>query len=265
MKSINRAKNCRKALVVWAVLLLSAPALGRPLAGEQPNATKEEMLYFKDLYQSRFNSIEQAEKAREENPDDQKILREYANFYYILAAPKLMKDKESIEQMDKAFKAYLKLWKKNFSNPRIQILMANAYASQGANPSISMETLIDYVFRARNLYSMVAGRYPENLEARLGRARINMNLTPATGRPDAVHREDIAVYLQGYAKLPAGLRENDYYKMGLMEIYLARAMMAAEKSDWEQVDENLNNIDFSLLHEQAQELYRNVKKKLPEK
>jgi hypothetical protein len=214
----------------------------------------DDQLYFKNLYFSRFKSPDEAD-AEISKSDDFNTLLDYANFYYTTGA--LMKPGNStgVAYIQKAFMVYQILWKQNFSNPRIQVLMANAYASQGANPQNNIKTIIEYVFRARNLYSMVIDRYSSNLEARLGRARINMNLTPATGRPDEIHREDIRIFIAGYQNLPHEEKENLYYKMGLMEMYLARAMLAVEKKNTSQAQADLNRIDTALLHEQAKKLY----------
>ncbi len=43
-----------------------------------------------------------------------------------------------------------------------------------------------------------------------------------------------------------------------MEMYLARAMMAAENKRWPEVEKSINAIDTACLHEQARKLYKNV-------
>ena len=77
---------------------------------------------------------------------------------------------------------------------------------------------MNYIFRARNLFSVVIARLPENMDARLGRTLINMNLPRANGRPDNVIKEDVDVFLKGYDLLPAGLSGNEYFYLALQEI-----------------------------------------------
>ncbi|MDH4262750.1 MAG: hypothetical protein OEV78_06890 [Spirochaetia bacterium] len=245
----NQMRFKVKSLIILS-LAFSCPAFGQVQADQH--------LYFKDIYKTRFTSMEQAEKTKSENESDFTILLEYAHYCYVTGAQMPPKDKTGLDYVERAFETYQKLWKKKFSDPNIQFYMANAYASQGNNPRINMGTLVEYVFRARNLYSMIIDLYPQNLEARLGRARINMNLNAATGRPDAVHHEDIRVYLEGYAKLPQDLKEHGYYKMGLMEMYLAQAMLDVEAKQWSEVQKNIKLIDTALLHVQAKKLYQDV-------
>lgn len=221
----------------------------------------ENHLYFKDAYHTRFTSVDQAEKAKNENDFD--VMLEYANYYYTTAADLwAKKNKLSIPYSEKALEVYQALWKKRFSDPHVQLLMANALLFQGTNPNINLSTLVEYVFRGRNLYSMIIDRYPENLEARLGRARINMGLNASTGRPDAIHREDIRTYLEGYPKLPKDMQENPYFKPGLHEMYLAKALLAVETKQWKEAEEYLNRVDSSILFENALKMYKEAAKEL---
>jgi len=241
---------------------LSLLILSTQILSANNTRAEEKLPYFKDIYYTRFKTVEQADQALKNHETDQQVQLEYANFYYVTGAHMPLKDKTGIEYIEKALLVYQVLWKKNFSDPRIQFLMANAYSSQGNNPKHNMGKLVEFVFRARNLYSMIIDRYPENLEARLGRARINMNLNAATGRPEAVHREDIRVYLDGYAKLPGDQKENPYFIKGIHEMYLALAMLDVENKQWSDADKNMRKIEISQLNEHAKGLYNDVQKKL---
>ena len=225
-------------------------------------ASPQDELYFKDIYVTKFKTTAEAEKAKAENESDLEILLNYANYYYIAAAGLPLKSKQSIEYAEKALNVYQALWKKKFSNPRIQLLVANAYLFQGTNPDINVGTLIEYVFRARNLFSMIIDRYPQNVEARLGRARINMSLNSSTGRPEAMHREDIRIYIEGYQKLPRDLQENPYFKPGLYEMYLAKALLEIETRQWKEAEKYLNLIETSNLYEHSLKMYNDAKKQL---
>lgn len=250
-----KSKQCAKS----ALLLLVISGFAQTYAVDNES---HDYLYFKDIYHTRFKSIEQAEKAKEENQFDFQTLLEYANFYYITGAGLPLKSKLSVEYSLKALEVYQALWKKRFSDPRMQLLMANALLFQGTNPNINIGTLVEYVFRGRNLYSMIIDRYPQNLEARLGRARINMGLNSATGRPDAIHREDIRIYLEGYPKLPKDMQDNPYFKPGLHEMYLAKAMLAIEVRQWQEAEKYLKLIDPSCLFEHALKMYDEAIKKI---
>ncbi|MES0489079.1 MAG: hypothetical protein ABUK01_03745 [Leptospirales bacterium] len=253
-RTVNKSKVMTILVTILFLVNFSTSKYAASAAESKP--------YFKDLYKTNFTSEAQADKAKKVNPKDTQTLLYYANFYYIRGALLPPGNKTAAEYIGKAFVVYKILWKKDFTNPRIQILMANAYASQGANPELNIQTLIEYIFRSRNLYSLVVDRYPDNLEARLGRIRINMNLNSATGRPDIIHRADIKVYIEGYSKLPIDVKENPYFKNGLMEVYLAQAMLDVEEKNWIEVEKQMILIDTALLHSHALKLYQDVEKKL---
>ncbi len=217
-------------------------------------------LYFSDLYYTSFTSFEEAEKAKDS--DHTGTLLEYANFYFIAASQMPQRSQESAEYSEIAFDVYLKVWKNNFSDPRIQTLMATAYASQGNNPNLNLQNVVEYVFRARNLYTMVLDVYPGNLDACLGRIRINMNLTVATGRPNDIHRADVENFFRGYALLPEFLKSNPYFRNGLMEVYLARALLYEEAGEYSLAKKDLLLIEPELLHEHARKQYSELKNKV---
>ena len=240
------------SFITNGLLLFSLAGFSRVFAAETESGDN---LYFKDIYHTRFTSVEQAEKAKKENESDFQILLEYANFYYITGAQLPLKSKLSVEYSLKALEVYQALWKKRFSDPRMQLLVANALLFQGTNPNINLSTLVEYVFRGRNLYSMIVERYPRNLEGRLGRARINMGLNQTTGRPDDVHREDIRVYIEGYPRLPKEMQESPYFKPGLHEMYLANAMLAIDYKQWQEAEKYLKLVDTSTLLEHSLKMY----------
>jgi hypothetical protein len=115
---------------------------------------------------------------------------------------------------------------------RLQVLLAYAYTGYSA-ANTDLEIIIKYVFRARNTFSLVIDRLPENIDARLGRAHINMNLTPQTGRPDKLLEDDARVYLSGFERLSQEDRADGYYRMGrsLMNLALAIVLADSGRSD----------------------------------
>jgi len=243
-------KSIRYAAVLTTIPLLSSSTL----------AAQTNHLFFKDLYKTPYSNDQQVKEALKANNTNENLLVDAANYYYVKGAT--TPGKAGLEFFKLSFELYQKALKSNYSDPRLLILMANAYAYHGNNPEINIEILLQYIFRARNLYTMVADQYPENLEARLGRIRINMNLTPATGRPDPIHRDDITTYLAGYQNLPEKEKESRYFKMGLMEVYLARALLFFEEGNLDKVNENLRNIEPGLLHHQALERFKQLKKEI---
>lgn len=205
--------------------------------GQYNNGT----IYFNDLFIS-FNSDEELAEAKARDADDLQISIKEGAYYFVKATgnypPRHAERKKLIMQ---SIEILEKLWKKNRRNNKICLLLAYSYVGYCAE-DIPLEDVMNYVFKARNLFSIVVARLPENIDARLGRVRININLTPQTGRPDDVVLKDAEVYFSGYKKLSTEEQERIDLKLGLMEMRLAYALIWHEKGNKEMAWEYFNKI-----------------------
>lgn len=257
----------KRPIITTLIFLAFLGPYCREVCAQNKTHTK---LYFADLYLTKLQSLKEAGKIKRQilsNTDElsgqaiEKIIN-CANFYFLAGTRLPAGDKTGVEYVKISLQLYTLAWKANMSDPRIRVLLATAHMSRGADPHISIEEILTHIFRARNLYSMVLNSYPENLDALLGRIRINMNLTPATGRADSIHTEDIKKYQAGYAKLSESEKENPYFKMGLMEVYLAEAILLSEKKETARLKKELALIEPSYLYPHVRKIYDNLKKDL---
>jgi hypothetical protein len=109
---------------------------------------------------------------------------------------------------------------------------------------------------------MIISSLPENIDARLARNRINMNLPPDAGRPDDIVIEDSLKFLEVYEKLDKSQRNDEYWLMGVMEMRLAIAMIYEYKGQRQEAKGYYQLIDKKYLNEHVLNYYNDLNKKL---
>ena len=103
-----------------------------------------------------------------------------------------------------------------------------------------------YIAKARNLFSLVIAKLPENIDARLGRLRVNVSMLAGSSRPDDIILDDADVYIKNMIFYPQK-KNSFYFQQGLTEAYLARAIVYDYRKQRELARENLLKVDTSLL------------------
>jgi len=197
--------------------------------------------YFPGLFDS-FKDEHKIKIEKEKGIFTKEQLVKEGMFYFQTAinAPKGTRGR--LAMMQKAVDIYNNLWRLNRSDSKITLLLGYAYMGLAAIET-NLEDIIKHVFRARNMYSIVIDRLPENIDARLARAHININLSPQTGRPDDILVGDALVFIDGYNKLPEKLKENVYFLMGINIMRLALAVVYYDQGKKQEAKKYFIRID----------------------
>jgi hypothetical protein len=206
----------REITVLMAVIsfLVLAPSAGALDA-------VRDSTYFADLFVT-FASEQEATRAQAKNPGDRETQLKTAIFYWLSAVQPIENIKKNTALLDKAQATVETLWKTDRKDNRTIYVLAEVYMSRCAALDMSkLDEIIAFVNKAQSLLNILVSRLPDNMDARLGRTQINMNLSPQTGRPDAVILDDAAVFMRGFDKLPEAEKKNPYFLMGKAQMQLA--------------------------------------------
>jgi hypothetical protein len=234
-------------------------ALALALAG---TALPADDYSFERIFPS-FDTLEAAKAADKPALDDRETALRLGNFYFIAGtaagtSPSMKKD-----YANRAIEVLERLWKKTRKDNEVCLSLGYAYTARaGVTPLSELESLMADINKAQNLFGMVVDRLPKNIDARLARTMINMNLTAQNGRPDALIVEDYAAFMEGYSRLAPALRDNPYYRMGAEEMRLAKALVRCDQGKKAEARALVAEIDASVLPEQFRKLYDALKKRL---
>jgi hypothetical protein len=227
-----------RALLATAFLALAA--LAASAEGSTKDSAKTGAVGSAGNASLRFEGIFRASGGEEEaaaaiedpaaGPAGREALLKAGNYYWMSSSSGELGPAERRASAAKAVEGLERLWKKDRKDDEVCLYLGYAYVTlAGATPLSELETLIGLINKAQNLFGMVVARLPANVDARLARTLINMNLSPQTGRPDALILEDAGVYFAGLAKLDEGTRSNEYYRSGTAEISLAKAIVLRDQ------------------------------------
>jgi hypothetical protein len=216
--------------------------------------------YFTNLFYSTVQSDKEAEEVLKKNPNDPQVLEACGSYYFIKGSD--LKSDEGIKKKysEKALKVFDKLYKQNRSD-RSKMLLAYAYASSAGLKGQNLLVVIGNVMKSRNLFSMAVASLPDNIDPRLGRTRINMNMPEGSNRPDDIILEDCDKFFEVYQKMPAELQENPMYKVGVSEMRLAACMVYDYRNNKTEAALYFKDIDRTVLNSVIVKFYDNLKKK----
>jgi hypothetical protein len=210
-----------------------------------------------------FDSLQAAEQAQKSDPEGRETNLRLGNFFFIGGTAPDAPLARKRECARRAIEVLERQWRKDRKDNEVSLSLGYAYTARaGITPMSELEALLSDINKAQNLFGMVVARLPKNIDARLARTMINMNLTAQNGRPDALILEDYAVFMEGFSRLPPELGENQYYRMGAQEMRLAKALVLKDKGRKAEASSLVSSIEASLLPEQFRKLYEALKKKL---
>jgi hypothetical protein len=210
-----------------------------------------------------FDSLEEANTAEKSAQGDRETALRLGNFFFIAGTAAESSPAMKKAYANKAIDVLERLWKKNRKDNEVCLSLGYAYTARaGITPLSELESLMADIDKAQNLFGMVVARLPKNIDARLARTMINMNLAAQNGRPDALIVEDYAAFMEGYGRLAPGLKANPYYKMGAEEMRLAKALVRADQGKKAEARGLFGDIDPSVLPAQFRALYDALKKRL---
>ncbi len=237
--------TCLAAIVVAFTASLPASALD---AGR-------DSLYFADLFIT-YGSEQEAMQAQAADPENREVLLKTAVFYWLSAVQPIENIKKNVRILEKAQAAAEKLWKTDRKDNRAMFVLADIYMSHCAAIDMSqLDEIIAYVNKAQSLLNILVSRLPDNIDARVGRTQINMNLSPQTGRPDAVILDDAAVFMRGFAKLPESEKTNPYWLMNIAQMKLAVVSVKLDQGHRDEAAKVFWEIDKSALPQNLFAMY----------
>jgi len=239
-----------------AVALFGA-LLSVPVAAQ--GATSDE-IRFNAVFPA-FASGEEAVAALEADPEGRDTCLKAGNYYWMLGTAERTPAASKRAFCRKAADILERAWKKDKRDDEICLSLGYAYTGMaGATPMSELESLLASINKAQNLWGMVVARLPRNIDARLARTLINMNLTPQNGRLDALILEDAAVFFAGYSALGEELRKHPYYYMASMEMRLAKALVLHDQGKKAEARDLVKAIDASVLARQFLKLLEPLEK-----
>ena len=204
----------------------------------------EDIYYFRDLFEG-YETLAEARAAIENNGAIEERIKAGVAFFAIGSQlPKKHAEKEGI--LRECLEVFDALWREDRGNDRVSILLGYAHMGLGGYVQ-SLNEIMTHVFRARTLFDIVAARRPQNIDPRLGRTMINMNLPKGNGRPDDIILEDTAAFLEVFDTLKSEMQNHPFYYMALMEMRLARVLILRERRKNREAREILETIDKSVL------------------
>jgi hypothetical protein len=217
----------------------------------------ENRYFFPELFIG-YGSAEEAAEAKKIHGNTTEVRTKEGIYHFIEGTSGNHSNSDSRDHLEKCLEIFEQLWREDRSDNRTTILLAYAYTGLcgSLDTKKDLDTIMHHVYRARNLFSILVQRLPENIDPRLGRSRINMNLTPQTGRPDAVLLEDADVYFGVYAQLDQNMQTDPYYLMGLMEMRLAVALVYHDQKKKKTARTMFDQIDIAVFEEYAPHLIK---------
>jgi hypothetical protein len=222
---------------------------------------KSNKYYFADLFNTTITDEKSAENILKNKSGNKDLLRQAGVYYFIKTSGLKKSDSDKIKYARKTIDIFENLWKRDRKNDLTRLQLGYGYSSLG-DTDIEMEEMIDYVFKARNLFSMVVASLPDNIDARLARNRINMNLPADAGRPDDMVLEDSLKYIEIYEKLDMEAQQNESLLMGIMEMRLAAAMIYENKKLIDEAKKHFRLIDKKYLNDYIMNYYQELTNKL---
>lgn len=208
-----------------------------------------------------YGSEEEALAALKADPEGRDAALMAGDYYWMLGTAATTPAGSRRELCRKGAEILEGYWRKHKRDDQICLCLGYAYAGlAGSIPLSELEDLMSAINKAQNVWGMAVARLPRNIELRLARTIINMNLTPQNGRPDALILEDVGVYLAGYSALSEELRKHAYYYMGAMEMRLAEALVLHGQNKKAEAAAAVVAIDETVLAEPFLKLLAPLKK-----
>lgn len=250
--------NCLKRWI-WISLLLILINSGELLFAKSS-------IYFPNLFVGFKNEAElAAAKKRKTNLTE---IRGKEGIYYFTVATTLPRGDKRIKPMlEKSIAIFEEIRRQNMvknpEQPDNQNIIRLGYAYMAiCDTDIPMDKLMQYVYKARSLFTIVIDRLPDNIDARLGRTQININLSPAQGRPDDVILADVDVFFKGYNQLTAREKKLGIFPMGVNVMRLAAALVWDRRHNKLLTQKYLDAIDPKQLDAaNLQGIYKRLQKK----
>lgn len=216
-------------------------------------------LFFPNLFIT-WNSETEAAKALTQKKVNKNDLVKSGVYYFVRGSTlsdKRKKDKRS--DLQKAINIFENLWKTDRSNNRVTVLLAYSSTAICAT-DLSIEQTLQYINKARNLFTIVINKLPNNFEARAGRIRINMNM-PNDMRPDDILISDCKQALESYSRLKTETQQDLFFLQGMNICYLALGIGYNSKGQKREGMDQLAKVEKKYLEKSDLELYKKVLEK----
>lgn len=249
--------SCLKKWLGLSCLLLM-------LAGESGFA--KPLIYFPDLFLGFKNEAELG-AAKKQQPNRPEVLAKEGIYYFTLGTTLPHGDKRRKPLLEKSIDIFDGIRRQNMvqnpGEPDNQNVIRLGYAYMAiCDTDIPMDKLMEYVYKARNLFAAVIDRIPENIDARLGRTQININLSPAQGRPDEIILDDVKAFFAGYDQLSAREKKVGMFPMGVNVMRLAASLVWDRRHQQSLTRKYLGAIEPQQLNaENLKGMYRRLQKK----
>jgi hypothetical protein len=216
-------------------------------------------IFFPDLFLG-FEDLNQATNVFNNSSASKSDLRKAGIQFFLAGTQPDLNKKEMTSLLKKSVVVLEKSWAQDKLDNRIRILLAYSYTAYcGAN--ISIEDIMRYIFKARNLFSLVIAKLPQNIDARLGRIRINVSMPAGTSRPDDILIDDSKVFIENFKLLSIADKNSFYFKQGLSEANLALAIVYDYRNQKDNARENFLKIDTKLLTTHTKKIYQVIASK----
>ena len=213
-----------------------------------PLFAEQDIYYFDELFKG-FETIDEARDAVQRSSSvDERIMAGVAFFTIGSNLPKNDPQRDLI--LRECLDVFDTLWREDRGNDRVTLLLAYAHTGVGGIVK-DLDEIMTHVFRARTLFDIVVARRPRNIDPRLGRTMINMNLPKGNGRPDDIILDDTDVFLQTFDTLGPEIQNHPFYQMGVMEMRLARVMILFDRGKRRAARELFAEIDRSALPDEV--------------
>jgi hypothetical protein len=217
--------------------------------------------YFPGLFDMPLMTLPEAERVVKSNTTDIQSLINSGLFYFAQGNVLEKNDKRKEEYLFNAITIFEKLWNTDKRNNKYRLLLGYSYTSI-CNTNISIEDILKYVFRARNMFTMVIADLPDNIDARLARNRVNMNIPKNAGRPDDMIIEDSLRFFATYDVLDTEQKNSLYLISGIQEMRLAAVIIYEDRKQKEEAARLWRQIDARYLEKFYMDLYQSYAAKL---
>lgn len=204
-------------------------------------------IYFPDLFVG-FKSEAELDAAKKGKSNAPEILGKEGVYYFTTATTLPRGDKRIKPILEKSITIFDRIRRQNMVNnpeqPDNQNLIRLGYAYMAiCDTDIPLDKVMGNVFKARNLFTIVIDRLPDNIDARLGRTQININLLPDQGRPDDIILDDVNAFFNGYNQLTVREKKLGIFPMGLNVMRLAAALVWDRRHNKSLAQEYLNAVE----------------------
>jgi hypothetical protein len=208
------------------------------------------LIYFPDLFIG-FKSEAELVAAKKSNTPE--ILGKEGVYYFTTATTLPRGDKRIKPMLEKSIAIFDKIRRQNMVNnpeqPDNQNIIRLGYAYMAiCDTDIPLDKVMENVSKARNLFTIVIDRLPDNIDARLGRTQININLLPDQGRPDDIILDDVNVFFKGYNQLTNREKKLGIFPMGVNVMRLAAALVWDRRHNKSLAQEYLNAVESDQLN-----------------